>query len=118
MSIKSKLRTIGDFMMTIISAYVFLKFGFSVQAMITVLVEHVKLGTPVLTALREPQFAMLGLYIVTCFFSGFVLGDYIDYWGMRFMKWLNVSKEEDEAKRFAKWVKKEQKRLRKLEGTW
>lgn len=115
---KSKLRTIADFIMTLAATYVFLKFGFSVQAMITVLVEHVKLGTPVLTALKEPQFAMLGVYIVTGFFSGFVLGDYVDYWAMRLLKWLKVSKEEQDVRNFRKWVKKEQKRLRKLEGTW
>ena len=115
---KSKLRTIVDFMITIASAYVLLKFGFSVRDMITVLVEHVKFGTPVLTALREPQFTMLGIYIVTCFLSGYTFGSYVNHWIVCIMNMLSVSEEERDVRNFRKWVKKEQKRLHKLERTW
>ena len=98
-----------------VSLYLFLRYGFMVEAMIATIIQHVQLGTELSVVLREPQFAHLMLYIITVFYSGFVFSNSLEDIFFRIQRWLFETKEEQDTKDFIRWIKKEQKRLRKLE---
>lgn len=98
-----------------ISLFLFLRYGFMVEAMVATIIQHVQLGSELSVVLKEPQFALIPLYVITVFYGGFTFANSLEDIFFRIQRWIYQTKEEQYTKDFIRWIKREQKRLHKLE---
>lgn len=117
MSKNSKFYNVFNTIMLMASTYIMIKFGVQVRDMIYTIIEHVKLGTELHIVLQEPMFALLVPYMISVVYC--TVNTYLGV--DRLVDWIiektTITQEEKDMKAFIKWMKKESKRLHKLEGT-
>lgn len=101
-----------------ISAFVAIKFGMDAEFGVKTILMDLQYNVPWNVIIRQsfiPGFMMnvvITAYSITNLFA--YANDALDAaWRL-----IHRSKEEKDAEQFIKWMKKEQKRLRKLEGTY
>lgn len=104
-----------NFIWALLSALVFAKFGFELEVMIRSIITNLELGVPLNIILQQASMADLGINVafVICSFRTFC--KYASEMHDSILKITMRTKEERDTENFVKWMKKEQKRLRKLE---
>ena len=101
----------------VVSACVMIMTTLELETMVQSIINNLELNVPLHIILQQESMSTLLMFVVLELYSGWTLFRYAHAMFQDLYKINNRSKEERDAENFIKWVKKEQKRLRKLEGT-
>ena len=106
-----------SFIWATLSAVVFAKFGCELEAMIRSIISNLELNVPLHIILQQASMSTLLLNVAITFYSGWTFWRYTGEMFDAVVKITSRSKEERDTEAFVRWMRKEQKRLRKLERT-